>query len=146
MLMPTLFRNDWFDDFMDGFSTDMMPAMKTGTRDNGLMKTDVKETEDSFMIEMDLPGFKKEDVKAQVKDGYLVIEAVKNADTEEKEENGKYIRRERFYGSAKRSFYVGEDITEEDIKAKYEDGILTLDIPKKEAKPVVEEKKYINIQ
>jgi len=145
MLMPTLFRNDWFDDFMDGFSTDMMPAMKTGTRDNGLMKTDVKETEDSFMIEMDLPGFKKEDVKAQVKDGYLVIEAVKNADTEEKEENGKYIRRERFYGTCKRSFYVGEQLTEEDIKAKFEDGVLTLCFPK-EVKKEVEAPKYIAIE
>ena len=130
---------------MDGFSTDMMPAMKTGTRDNGLMKTDVKETEDSFMIEMDLPGFKKEDVKAQVKDGYLVIEAVKNADTEEKEENGKYIRRERFYGTCKRSFYVGEQLTEEDIKAKFENGVLTLSFPK-EVKKEVEAPKYIAIE
>ena len=139
MLMPTLFRNDWFDDFMDGFSTDMMPAMKSGTRDNGLMKTDVKETEDMFMIEMDLPGFKKEDVKAQVKDGYLVIEAVKNADTEEKED-GKYIRRERFYGTCKRSFYVGEAVTEEDVKARFEDGVLHLELPKKEAKKLPEAK------
>ena len=94
---------------------------------------------------MDLPGFNKEDVKAQVKDGYLVIEAVKNADKEDKDEDGKYIRRERFYGTCKRSFYVGEQVTEEDIKAKFENGVLTLTIPK-EAKKEVEAPKYIAIE
>lgn len=143
MLMPTLFRNDWFDDFMDGFPTEL--TRTAGARDNGLMKTDVKENADTFVIDMDLPGFNKEDVKAQVKDGYLVIEAVKNADKEDKDEDGKYIRRERFYGTCKRSFYVGEQVTEEDIKAKFENGVLTLTIPK-EAKKEVEAPKYIAIE
>jgi HSP20 family molecular chaperone IbpA len=143
MLMPTLFRNDWFDDFMDGFPTEL--TRTAGARDNGLMKTDVKENADTFVIDMDLPGFNKEDVKAQVKDGYLVIEAVKNADKEDKDEEGKYIRRERFYGTCKRSFYVGEQVTEEDIKAKFENGVLTLTIPK-EAKKEVEAPKYIAIE
>jgi HSP20 family molecular chaperone IbpA len=143
MLMPTLFRNDWFDDFMDGFPTEL--TRTAGARDNSLMKTDVKENADTFVIDMDLPGFNKEDVKAQVKDGYLVIEAVKNADKEDKDEDGKYIRRERFYGTCKRSFYVGEQVTEEDIKAKFENGVLTLTIPK-EAKKEVEAPKYIAIE
>ena len=110
------------------------------------MRTDVKELENGFELSIALPGVKKEDITAEINDGYLTISATTSTNKDEKNADGKYIRRERFYGSAKRSFYVGEDITEEDIKAKYEDGILTLDIPKKEAKPVVEEKKYINIQ
>ena len=113
---------------------------------NELMRTDVKELENGFELSIALPGVKKEDITAEINDGYLTISATTSTNKDEKNADGKYIRRERFYGSAKRSFYVGEDITEEDIKAKYEDGILTLDIPKKEAKPVVEEKKYINIQ
>jgi HSP20 family molecular chaperone IbpA len=110
-----------------------------------LMRTDVKEMEKGFEVSVSLPGVKKEDITAELKDGYLTITASTGTSKDEKDEDGKYIRRERFFGSAKRTFYVGEDVTEEDIKAKYEDGILTLDIPKKEAQPVVEQKKFINI-
>lgn len=151
MFMPTLFRNDWFDDFMCGFP-EMRPARREhrpegrlGREMGGLMKTDVKETETGYDIDMDLPGFKKEDVKAQVKDGYLVIQAESNTENEEKDEEGKFLRRERFSGSCRRTFFVGEAVTEEDIKAKFEDGVLKLSVPKKD-KPAVEEPKYIAIE
>ena len=144
MLMPSIFRTNVFDDFFEDPFKDF--ARVPSRPQNELMRTDVKELENGFELSIALPGVKKEDITAEINDGYLTISATTSTNKDEKNADGKYIRRERFYGSAKRSFYVGEDITEEDIKAKYEDGILTLDIPKKEAKPVVEEKKYINIQ
>lgn len=144
MLMPSIFRTNVFDDFFEDPFKDF--ARVPARPQNELMRTDVKELENGFELSIALPGVKKEDITAEINDGYLTISATTSSNKDEKNADGKYIRRERFYGSAKRSFYVGEDITEEDIKAKYEDGILTLDIPKKEAKPVVEEKKYINIQ
>jgi HSP20 family molecular chaperone IbpA len=110
------------------------------------MKTDIREHENGFELDIDLPGYKKEDVKAQLKDGYLTISAETKQNNDEKDEKGKFIRRERFYGTCSRSFYVGEDITEQDIKAKFEDGILKVSVPKKEAKPEVEENKYIAIE
>ena len=144
MLMPSIFRTNVFDDFFEDPFKDF--ARVPARPQNELMRTDVKELDNGFELSIALPGVKKEDITAEINDGYLTISATTSSNKDEKNADGKYIRRERFYGSAKRSFYVGEDITEEDIKAKYEDGILTLDIPKKEAKPVVEEKKYINIQ
>lgn len=144
MLMPSIFRTNVFDDFFEDPFKDF--ARVPARPQNELMRTDVKELDNGFELSIALPGVKKEDIAAEINDGYLTISATTSTNKDEKNADGKYIRRERFYGSAKRSFYVGEDITEEDIKAKYEDGILTLDIPKKEAKPVVEEKKYINIQ
>ena len=98
-------------------------------------------------LEIDLSGFKKEEVRAELKDGYLTVSAVKDLDEDEKDkETGKYIRRERYTGSCQRSFYVGEDVTEEDIKAEFKHGILKLFVPKKEAKPAVEQKKYVSIE
>ena len=144
MLMPSIFRTNVFDDFFEDPFKDF--ARVPARPQNELMRTDVKELDNGFELSIALPGVKKEDITAEINDGYLTISATTSTNKDEKNADGKYIRRERFYGSAKRSFYVGEDITEEDIKAKYEDGILTLDTPKKEEKPVVEEKKYINIQ
>lgn len=95
---------------------------------------------------MNLPGIKKENVKAELKDGYLTINAITNSENDEKDSSGKYIRRERFMGSCSRSFYVGEEVTEEDIKAKFEDGTLKLQIPKKEEKAVEDDRKYIAIE
>ena len=143
MLMPVLRRNNWFDDFFGDFADfGQMTAPQTNA---SLMKTDVKELGNEFAIEMDLPGFKKEDVKAHVKDGYLVVQAESKTSNEGKDENGKFLRRERFYGSCQRSFYVGDAITEEDIKAKFEDGVLKMTVPKKDKK-AVEEPKYIAIE
>ena len=111
-----------------------------------MMKTDVKDTDQGYEVVMNLPGVKKEDVKAELKEGYLTISASSNSGNDEKDKNGKYIRRERYSGSCSRSFYVGKDVKQEDIKAKFEDGTLKLLIPKKEEKPAVEEKNYIAIE
>lgn len=109
------------------------------------MKTDVIENEDGYKVEIDLPGFKKDDVQATLEDGYLTISASKNSSDEEKDEEGSYIRRERFYGNCSRSFYVGEAVTQEDISAKFEDGILNLTIPKKSPQQI-DKKEYIQIE
>ena len=109
------------------------------------MNTDIKESDAGYQIDMELPGFKKEDIKADLTDGYLTIQASHNENKEEKDDKTKYIRRERFSGCYERSFYVGDALTQEDIKAKFNDGVLTVNVPKKEAKPAVEEKKYISI-
>ena len=106
------------------------------------MKTDVKETEKGYEVAVDLPGFKKDEIQLELNDGYLTISAEKGLDKEEKDKKDKYIRRERYAGSMSRTFYVGESVTENDIHAKYENGILTLDVPKEEAKKVPE-KRYI---
>ena len=108
------------------------------------MKTDIKENEKDYELSVELPGYKKEDVNAELKDGYLIINATNEKNDEEKDEKG-YIRKERYYGSFTRSFYVGKDVKEEDIKAKFENGVLILDIPK-EVEKLPEEKKYIAIE
>ena len=140
MLMPSIFGENLFDDFFD------YPFVKNEAESNGLMKTDVKDTEHGYEITMNLPGVKKEDVKAALKDGYLTISATSDSKKEEKNDKGQYIRRERYTGSCQRSFYVGDDITEEDIKAEFKHGLLKLFVPKKEAKPAVEQKKTISIE
>ena len=143
MLFPSVFRNNFFDDFND-FMDFPVPTLPKST--NALMKSDVKDAGDHFELDMDLPGFKKEDVKLQLKDGVLKVSATTKTETDEKDADGKYIRRERFQGTCERSFYVGENLTEEDIKAKFTDGVLRVNVPKKEALPVVEEEKYIAIE
>ena len=110
------------------------------------MKTDVRETDSGYEVDIDLPGFKKDEINAQLDNGYLTISASKGLDKEEKNKEGKYIRKERYEGSCNRSFYVGDAITQDDIKAKFEDGVLKISVPKKEAKPQVEEKKFIAIE
>ena len=153
MLMPSIFGEDLFDDFMRDFpfyyDTDEKRIEKKlyGRRGKNLMKTDIRETDHSYELEMDLPGFKKDEVKVTLEDGYLTISAAKGLDEDEQEKKtGRYIRKERYAGACERSFYVGEDITHEDIKGEFKHGILKLSIPKKEAKPAVEEKKYITIE
>ncbi|MBT9776089.1 Hsp20 family protein [Clostridium sp. MCC353] len=140
MLMPSIFGERLFDDFMD------FPFNSYGTSKNSMMKTDIKDLEGSYELAIDLPGFKKDDITAELKDGYLTINASSNTSKDEKDSNGRYIRRERYSGSCSRSFYVGEAVTKEDIKARFEDGILKLTVPKMENKPAVEEKKYIAIE
>ena len=136
MLMPSIFGENLFDDFFNDFAR---PVRFTNST-NYMMKTDVKETENGYELDIDLPGYKKEDIKAELKDGYMTISAQSSKNEDEKDKDGKYIRRERYYGNCSRTFYVGDDVTQEDIKAKFEDGILKIAVPKKEAKPQVEEK------
>ena len=145
MLMPSIFGENLFnDDWMD-FGFPEVDKALYGKHANNVMKTDVKETDTGYEVDIDLPGFKKDEIKAQLDNGYLTISAAKGLDKDEKDKKGKYIRKERYAGAMSRSFYVGEGVTQEDIKAKYEDGILRLSVPKKEAK-AVENKKYIAIE
>lgn len=151
MLAPSIFgMNDLFDDFGDVF--EFSPAFRKQVAATRSISSDIKELADSYQIEMELPGFPKEEVKAQLKDGYLTITAEHNAENKEenneegqKKEAVKYIRRERYYGKCQRSFFVGKNVTEEDINAKFENGILTMYVPKEVKKPQVEEK-FITIE
>jgi len=148
MLFPEVFGRNNFDAFDDFFGSPFDRQFDRSHRmppypPVQIMKTDVKETDTGYELAVDLPGVTKENVKAELNDGYLTITASTEQNHDQQDENGKYIRRERFSGSYSRSFYVGKDITEADIKAKFTDGVLRLDIPKKE--PSVPEKKYINI-
>ena len=148
MMLPTIFGENLFDDFMDDtFERNFFGGRNPlyGKHSKNLMKTDVKETETGYELDIDLPGFKKDEISAHLEDGYLTVSAAKGVDKDEKDNEGRYIRRERYSGSMTRSFYIGNAVTEEDIKAKYEDGILSLSIPKKDPK-AVEAKKYIAIE
>ena len=146
MLMPTIFGERLFDNFMDDFGFPSVDRIAASKNTSNLMRTDIRETEDSYELDVELPGYKKEDVKAQLKDGYLTVNVSKNENNDVKDENGKYIRRERYSGSMSRSFYVGDALTEEDISAKFEDGILKLAVPKKEVEEKIPEKKTILIE
>lgn len=141
-MLPSIFGENLFDEMFDD-AFEMMPSFNRhnplyGKHGKNLMKTDVRETDDSYELDIDLPGFKKEEINAQVRDGYLLISASKGMDRDEKDNKGRYIRRERYMGQLSRSFYVGEDVKEADIKAKFENGILRLTIPKKEMKKLPE--------
>ena len=153
MLMPSIFGEDLFDNFMKDFpffddNTESNVEKKLyGRRGKNLMKTDIKETEGGYELEMDLPGFTKDEIKVSLENGYMTISAAKGLDKDEQDKkSGRYIRKERYAGSCERSFYVGEDITEEDIKGEFKHGILKLFVPKKEAKPAVGQKKYVSIE
>lgn len=140
MLMPSIIGERLFDDLFD------FPVPRTHTANvNAAMRTDIRETEQGYELDIDLPGYKKSDLKLELREGYLTINAERSSDNDEKDSEGRYVRRERFYGSMSRSFYVGENITEEDIHAKFQDGILKLSLPKDKPKQV-EEKKYIAIE
>ena len=127
-LIEDMFRDPFFDE-----------------RESRVMKTDIKEKKDKYVIDIDLPGYEKENIKIEVEDGYLTVHASINSNKEEKEE-GKFVRKERYVGSCSRSFYVGEDVKEDDIKATFRNGILKLEVPKKEEKKELSEKKYIQIE
>ena len=147
MLLPSIFGESLLDDWMD------FPRMDFGDIDRKLygkraaqvMKTDVHEHDDKYELDIDLPGFKKEEIKLSLENGYLSVSAAKGLDKEEKDKKGKLIRQERYAGSMQRSFYIGDTIKQDDIKAKFEDGVLKLSIPKTEPEKIPE-KKYIAIE
>ena len=149
MLMPSIFGENLFDDdWMDfPFDRDFWGKKNPlyGKNANRVMKTDIREHDRGYELDVDLPGFKKDEIKVELENGYLTISAAKGLDKDEQDKQGKYIRRERYAGAMQRSFYVGDAVTEEDVKAKFEDGILRLSIPKKDAK-AVETKKTIAIE
>ena len=149
MKMPSVFGENLFDDFMNDFA---FPAFEDvdkelyGKHAKNLMKTDVKDTENGYEVDIDLPGFKKDEIKVKLEDGVLTISAAKGLDKDEKDKKGNYLRRERYAGSMSRSFYVGDHVTVEDIHPKYENGILSFSVPKAENKPIEEKNKYIAIE
>ena len=152
MLTPSVFGKDFFDDliefpFYDDRDMQKLEKKLYGRRGKNLMKTDIKDTDKAYELEMDLPGFKKDEIKVSLENGYLTISAARGLDVDEQEkETAKYIRKERYAGSCQRSFYVGEGVKQEDIKGEFKHGILKLVIPKKEEKPEVETSKYISIE
>jgi HSP20 family molecular chaperone IbpA len=144
MLVPRIFAENLFDDWMDDF--DFTKGFRDidrklyGRRANREMLTDVRDHEDHYEVEIDLPGFKKDQITLELNDGYLTVTASKGLDKDEKKEDGTYIRQERYAGSMSRSFYVGDSVTETDVKASYESGVLHIRIPKKEAQKAPEKK------
>lgn len=147
-MLPSIFRDNLFDD-MFGFDFDRefdrMMRPLYGKHSQNMMKTDVRETDNSYELDIDLPGFKKDEITVQLDNGYLSISASKGLDKDEEKKDGKYIRRERYAGSMNRTFYVGSQLTQQDIQAKFEDGILKISVPKKDVQQI-EQNKYIAIE
>lgn len=149
MMMPSIFGENLLDEWMDfPFNKDFFGNRNAlyGKHAKNMMKTDIRETQEAFEVDIDLPGFKKEEVNAKLENGYLTISAAKGLDKDEKGGDGRYIRRERYAGSMSRSFYVGDALTQEEIRARYEDGILRLTIPKKAPNAVEKKDNYIAIE
>ena len=147
MLMPSIFGENLFNDDWMNFSFPEVDKELYGKHAGNVMKTDVRETDSGYEVDIDLPGFKKDEVSASLENGYLTISAAKGLDEKnEDKKSGRYIRKERYSGACSRSFYVGDGITEEDIKGEFKHGILKLFVPKKEAKPAVEKKNHIAIE
>ena len=150
MLMPSIFGENLFDDdwmnfpFNDEFWGKKNPLY--GKHAQNMMKTDIRETDGSYELDIDLPGFKKDEIQMELNDGVLTISAAKGLNKDEEDKKGNYIRKERYAGSMSRSFYVGKHVTVEDVHPKYENGILSFSVPKEEAKPVEEKKNYISIE
>ena len=137
MMIPRRHDFDLWDEmFRDPFFTE---------GESKLMKTDIKEKKDKYLIDIDLPGYDKDGIKIEIQDGYLTVHAKVNKEDND-EEKGKYVRKERYVGECSRSFYVGDSVKEEDIKGKFKNGTLTLEVPKKEEHKEIEEKKYIPIE
>lgn len=137
MMIPRRHDFDLWDEmFRDPFFTE---------GESKLMKTDIKEKKDRYLIDIDLPGYEKEGIKIEIQEGYLTVHAKVDKEEDDKEK-GKYVRKERYTGECSRSFYVGDNVKEEDIKAKFHNGTLTLEIPKKEDKKELPEKRYIPIE
>ena len=147
MLMPSIFGENLFDDDWFDFDRDFWGKKNPlyGKNAKNIMKTDIREHDTGYELDVDLTGFKKDEINIELENGYLTISAAKGLDKDEQDKKGKYIRKERYAGAMQRSFYVGDAVTEEDVKAKFEDGILKLSIPKKDAKEV-ETKKTIAIE
>lgn len=141
MLLPSIFDNNFFDNFFDDVFS--RPSLFFNNSNIPQMNTDVCEYDDHFELKVELPGYSKDNIKANLKDGYLTIAAQRTESNDEKDSNGKYIRRERYAGQCQRRFYVGKNVTEEDIKASFENGILNITVPKVDSKD--DDTKYIPI-
>ncbi len=146
MMMPSIFRENLFDSLMEDFAFPDINRALYGKSAKNLMNTDVQETDGEYIVDIDLPGFKKDEIKMQLTNGTLTVNAARSLNRDEKGENGSYVRRERYAGSMSRSFYVGTHVTEEDIHPRYENGILTFHIPKEQPEAVKEKEHYIAIE
>ena len=147
-MLPSIFRDNLFDDMFDfDFDKEFNRMMRPlyGKHAQNMMKTDVRETDNSYELDIDLPGFKKDEIKVELDNGYLSISAAKGLDKDEEKKDGKYIRRERYAGAMNRTFYVGDNLTQQDIQAKFEDGIMKISVPKKDVQQI-EQNKYIAIE
>ena len=148
-MLPSIFRDNLFDDMFDfdDFDKEFNRMMRPlyGKHAQNMMKTDVRETDNSYELDIDMPGFKKDEIKVELDNGYLSISAAKGLDKDEEKKDGKYIRRERYAGAMNRTFYVGDNLTQQDIQAKFEDGILKISVPKKDVQQI-EQNKYIAIE
>ena len=150
MMMPSIFGENLFDDdwmnfpFEQDFWGKKNPLY--GKHAKNMMKTDIREHDEGYEVDIDLPGFKKDEIQMELNDGVLTISAAKGLNKDEEDKKGNYIRKERYAGSMSRSFYVGKHVTVEDVHPKYENGILSFSVPKEEAKPVEEKKNYISIE
>ena len=134
-MFPSIFGEHLFDGFFDDdFRMIPMTSGRNSVSANGLMRTDVRELDSTYELDVDLPGFKKEEVSLDLKDGYLTISAKKDVSTDESDQKGRYVRRERYNGVCSRSFYIGDEIKSSDVSAKFEDGILKISLPKQEQK------------
>ena len=138
MMIP---RRNHFDLFDEMFRDPFFEGSESK-----VMKTDIKEKKDKYLIDIDLPGYEKEDIKMEISDGYLTVHASVNKEVDDEKEKGKYVRKERYVGECSRSFYVGENVKEEEIKAKFKNGTLTIEVPKKDEKKELPDKKYIPIE
>ena len=149
-MLPSIFGENLFDDFFDDFDDfdrridrylngrHGVNRELYGKKARNMMKTDVRETDNSYELDIDLPGFKKDEINVQLDNGYLSISAAKGLDKDEEKKNSKYIRRERYAGAMSRTFYVGDNLTQQDIKAKFENGILKISVPKKDVQQVAQ--------
>ena len=148
-MLPSIFRDNLFDDMFDfdDFDKEFNRMMRPlyGKHAQNMMKTDVRETDNSYELDIDLPGFKKDEIKVELDNGYLSISAAKGLDKDEEKKDGKYIRRERYAGAMNRTFYVGDNLTQQDIQAKFEDGILKISVQNKDVQQI-EQNKYIAIE
>ena len=149
MLAPSIFEENLLDDlfgfpYMKDF--DNMEKKLYGRKASRMMKTDIREKDNNYEVAIDLPGFKKEEIEVELKDGYITISASKGLDKDSNDKKGKLIRQERYAGAMQRSFYVGEDIEKEDVEATYRHGVLTLTIPKKAQEKTLPEKNLIAIE
>ena len=148
MLVPSIFKENLLDDWTDPFNNDFFMGNNPlyGKHAKNIMKTDIRETESSYELDIDLAGFKKENIKVLLNEGYININASKGLEKQNSDKDGHYIRHERYSGSMSRSFFVGESIKQEDISAKFESGILKISIPKKAIESETSDKKYISIE
>ncbi len=147
MLVPSLFTDNFVNDFFNGFNGafDRTPTLFHATG-SSLMSADVKEFKDHYELSLELPGYNKDDVTASLKEGYLTIEGKREEKQDEQDDQGRFIRRERYVGTLSRTFYVGEDVKQEDIKAKFDNGVLEINVPKVEYKPEIETARNITIE